>query len=227
MILYDRKDKENNKQYAYRVLKDNIMTLNLKPGDLLSETELSEKLGLSRTPIREILLRLKNEHLIEVKPQTGTYISLIDMNMVEQGMFMRYTLEKEVLKEACKGISEDILMEMEKNMFAQNLIANKENNIIEFHKLDQEFHELLFKSTNKVDIWNSILNMSTHYNRMRLLADLKFGRKKNISDHEKYLSLIKNKSSEGIDQIVTSHIKRTTDDWMKIVEKNDLKKYLK
>ncbi len=227
MILYDKKEKETNKDYAYRVLKDNIMTLNLKPGELLSETDLSEKLGISRTPIREVLMRLKNEHLIEVKPQTGTYISLIDTNMVEQGLFMRYTLEREVLKEACHGISEEILMELEKNLFAQKLISNKSDSAIEFHKLDQEFHELLFKGTNKGDIWNCVLNMSTHYNRMRLLIELKNDKNKNIKDHERYLELIKSKSSEEIDEIMTSHIKKSTDDWLIIAEENDLMKYLK
>ncbi len=227
MILYDKKEKETNKDYAYRVLKDNIMTLNLKPGELLSETDLSEKLGISRTPIREVLMRLKNEHLIEVKPQTGTYISLIDTNMVEQGLFMRYTLEREVLKEACHGISEEILMELEKNLFVQKLISNKSDSAIEFHKLDQEFHELLFKGTNKGDIWNCVLNMSTHYNRMRLLIELKNDKNKNIKDHERYLELIKSKSSEEIDEIMTSHIKKSTDDWLIIAEENDLMKYLK
>lgn len=227
MILYEKKEKENSKDYAYRVLKDNIMTLNLKPGDLLSEAELSEKLGISRTPIREVLMRLKNEHLIEVKPQTGTYISLIDINMVDQALFMRYTLEKEVLKEACNGLSEEILMELEKNIFAQKLISNKANSAIEFHKLDQEFHELLFKGTNKGDIWNCILNMSTHYNRMRLLIELKNDKKKNIEDHETYLNLIKNKNVDGIDKIINSHIKYSTHDWSTIAQENDLIKYLK
>ncbi len=227
MILYEKKEKEKGKDYAYRVLKDNIMTLNLKPGELLSEADLSEKLGISRTPIREVLMRLKNEHLIEVKPQTGTYISLIDSNMIEQAVFMRYTLEKEVLKELCNGISDDILMELEKNLFAQKLVANKVDSAIEFHELDQEFHELLFKGANKGDIWNSILNISTHYNRMRLLIELRADKKKNIKDHEYYLNAIKNKSPEGIDELITSHIKKFTQDWLKIAEENDLIKYLK
>lgn len=227
MILYEKKEKESNKDYAYRVLKDNIMTLNLKPGELLSETDLSEKLGISRTPIREVLMRLKNEHLIEVKPQTGTYISLIDINMVEQGLFMRYTLEKEVLKEACNGISDEILIELEKNLFTQKLIAIRNDSAIEFHKLDQEFHELLFKATNKGDIWNCILNMSTHYNRMRLLIDSKNENKKNIEDHDIYLKLIKDKCPQKIDEIITSHIKKTNHDWLSIAEENNLMEYLK
>ena len=161
MILYEKKDKENGKEYAYRVLKDNIMTLNLKPGELLSEADLSDKLGISRTPIREVLMKLKNEHLIEVKPQTGTYISLIDANLIEEAMFMRHTLEKEVLKAACKNISDEIIMELEKNLFAQKLIADKSDSAIEFHRLDKEFHELLFEGSNKSNIWESIVNIST------------------------------------------------------------------
>ena len=227
MILYEKREKENGKDYAYRVLKDNIMTLNLKPGELLSEADLSEKLGISRTPIREVLMKLKNEHLIEVKPQTGTYISLIDTNLIEEAMFMRYTLEREVLKEACRNISEEILIELEKNLFAQKLIVNKSNSAIEFHRLDKEFHELLFEGTNKKNIWNSIVNISTHYNRMRLLSEMKTNKDIIIKQHEVYLELIKNKSLDGIDDIVTAHIKDTAKDWLNVTENNELFQYFK
>ena len=136
-------------------------------------------------------------------------------------------MEKEVLKEACNGVSDEIIIELEKNLFTQKLIANKSDSAIEFHKLDQEFHELLFRATNKGEIWNCVLNMSTHYNRMRLLIELKNEKKKNIKDHEKYLELIKNKTTEGLDGIIKSHIKESAHDWMKIIEENDLIKYLK
>ncbi len=62
---------------------------------------------------------------------------------------------------------------------------------------------------------------------MRLLIELKNEKKKNIKDHEKYLELIKNKTTEGLDGIIKSHIKESTHDWMKIIEENDLIKYLK
>lgn len=227
MILYVKKEKENGKDYAYRVLKDNIMTLNLKPGELLSEAELSKQIGISRTPIREVLMKLKNEHLIEVKPQTGTYISLIDNNLIEEAMFMRYTLEREVLKEACRNISDDILMELEKNLFAQKLIADKVDSSIEFHDLDKQFHELLFEGTNKRNIWNSIVNISTHYNRMRLLSEMRIDKKSIIKQHEIYLELIKSKSIEGIDEVVTQHIKDPAKDWLTVAQDNDLMSYFK
>ena len=227
MILYEKKEKENGKDYAYRVLKDNIMTLNLKPGELLSEADLSEKLGISRTPIREVLIRLKNEHLIEVKPQTGTYISLIDANLIEEAMFMRYTLEKEVLKTVSNNINDNLLMELEKNLFAQKLIANRDDSAIEFHKLDKKFHELLFEGSNKKNIWNSILNISTHYNRMRLLFEMQANKDEIINQHEEYLNVIKNKSLDDIDKIVTYHIKGRAKEWLNYTEEHELFQYFK
>lgn len=234
MILYQKRNKENRKDYAYRVLKDNIMTLNLKPGELISEADLSEKLGLSRTPIREVLMRLKNEHLIEVKPQTGTYISLIDMNLINEAIFMRYTLEKEILKEASKNFDENILIELQKNMFAQKLLVDKKDLAIEFHKLDTEFHRLLFLGVKKQNIWDNILNLSTHYNRMRLLSDIEKDKKDIIKEHEQYLDIIVNSNSDSninkqhIEDVVTKHIKDSTEYWNDLINNNEeINKYIK
>ncbi|MEF9990836.1 MAG: FCD domain-containing protein [Romboutsia sp.] len=133
---------------------------------------------------------------------------------------MRYTLEREILKEACKNISDDILMELEKNLFAQKLIVDKLDSSI-------EFHELLFEGTNKRNIWNSIVNISTHYNRMRLLSEINMDKKLIIKQHDSYLQLTKNKSVDGIDEVVTQHIKRSIQEWITIIETNDLVKYFK
>ena len=103
-------------------LKENIMSLELKPGELLSEVELSEKLNISRTPIREVLMRLKNEHLIEVKPQSGTYVSLIDLDLIEEAIFMRFALEEKVLKEACNYFPEDKIIELEKEIMERDFM---------------------------------------------------------------------------------------------------------
>lgn len=218
MILYNKMNKETDKEYGYRILKDNIMNLNLKPGQLLSETELSKTLNLSRTPIREILNRLKIEHLIEVKSQVGTYVSLIDKDLIKEAVFMRYTLEKEMLSQSCENISKDILIELEKNIFAQKLIADKSECDIEFHKLDLEFHQLLFYAANKSNIWNSIQKISTHYNRMRLLSEMKAEKNIVITQHEKYLEIIKNNKLETIDKTIKEHIIEPMNLWNNLIE---------
>ncbi|RDY27335.1 GntR family transcriptional regulator [Romboutsia weinsteinii] len=228
MILFEKKHKETGKSYAYRVLKDNIMSLELKPGDLLSESDLSEKLNISRTPIREVLMRLKNEHLIEVKPQSGTYVSLIDYSLINEAIFMRTTLEKEVLREACNDFPEELFMELEKNLFAQKLLADKEGKEIEIHNLDKKFHKLIFLGCNKINIWDSIMNISTHYNRMRLLSEMKSNKKQIIDQHEEMLSIIKNKEIDKIEAYINKHITEPAKKWDDIINENEeLKLYIK
>lgn len=227
MILYEKLDKETGKNYVYRVLKDNIMCLELKPGELLSESELAKKLNVSRTPIREVLIKLKAEKLIEVKPQAGTYVSLIDWKLIEEAIFIRYNLEKEALKEACENFSEDILMEMEKCLFAQKLVAQKGDNLLEFHNLDKEFHKLLFVGINKSNVWESICNISTHYNRMRLLAEMKLNKEFLVDQHITYLDIIKDKNSAIIDEVVSHHIKEPVEQWEKLIKEDaEIAKYI-
>ena len=228
MILYDKLDKETGKEYVYRVLKDNIMCLELKPGELISESDLAKKLNVSRTPIREVLIKLKGEKLIEVKPQAGTYVSLIDWKIINEAIFMRYNLEKEALKEACDNFSEDTLMELEKCLFAQKLIKNRADNLLEFHNLDKEFHKLLFEGVEKNNVWESISNISTHYNRMRLLAEMKLNKEFLVDQHMIYLDIIKNKDKDIIEEFVFNHIKAPVKEWDKLIEENsDIACYIK
>lgn len=228
MILYDKKSNETGKEYAYRVLKDNIMSLELKPGDLLSEGELAQQLNISRTPIREVLMRLKNEYLIEVKPQAGTYVSLLDINLIDQGGFMRIALEEKVLREACKEFPTNLLIELEKNLYAQKIVCQMEQGEREFHNLDNQFHEIIFTGVKKKEVWDSISNLSTHYNRMRLLAQVKNSRSDVLKHHEEYLNIIKNKCSERIDELLEIHLEDSRRSWDELINTSeDVAKYFK
>ncbi len=204
---------ENAKEYAYRVLKNNIMSLELEPGQNINESELAQQLNISRTPIREILMRLKEEHLIEVKPQIGTYVSLLEEKLIEEAFFMRYYLEKEVLKLACKEFPENKLEELEKNLMYQNLILGKQNKILEFHHLDIEFHGIIFSGVNLEDVWEGVLKISTHYNRLRLLSELKYSNKCLIEQHEKFFHSIKNKDIKAIEPLLFEHFKKPKEQW--------------
>lgn len=228
MILYERKDKETGKEYAYRVLKGNIMSLELKPGEFLSELELADKLNLSRTPIREVIMKLKGEHLIEVKPQSGTYVSLIDIDLIEEAIFMRFAVEEKILKLACESFPSDIMLELEKNIFAQEIIADMKGGETEFHKLDTSFHELLFKGTGKAHVWDNILNISTHYNRMRLLTQKKDSKKSVVEQHKEFLNVIKNKEKDKVEFLIDEHMRFSMKSWDYLIKHDsEISKYFK
>lgn len=216
MNLPEKLRGENGKEYAYRVLKNNIMSLDLKPGQTISESELSQQLNISRTPIREVLMRLKEEHLIEVKPQIGTYISLIDRQLIEEAFFMRYFLEKEALKLACNSFSEDKLMELEKNLMSQRYIAGKQNLEIEFHNLDIQFHGIIFAGVKLEEVWKGILKISTHYNRLRLISEIRYSNKVFIEQHEQLFNGIKNKDVKAVEILVDDHFQKPRKGWEEI-----------
>ena len=89
MTIEERLPGESARDYAFRVIKQNIVSVELKPGSLLSENELSSRLGISRTPVREALSDLARVSILETLPQRGTFIALIDPKMVEDSRFLR------------------------------------------------------------------------------------------------------------------------------------------
>ena len=88
-VTAQRGEHESAKSYVLRVLIDNIINTRLAPGEKLNEPELCEKLGVSRTPFREAELELAQRRLIEIRPKIGTYVSLIDAELVEEVRHLR------------------------------------------------------------------------------------------------------------------------------------------
>lgn len=198
---------ENSRHYAYRVLKENIMELQIKPGEALMENEVSTALSLSRTPVREAFIKLSEEKLLDIYPQRGTYVSLIDSNLVEQAIFARSILEKEIISLACNSFPEESLRELKKICSFQRSILSYSDDSLEFYKLDNQFHKTLYLACKKDSIWEMIELLSAHYNRLRALDALS---KKNLApiveQHEAIIDIIENKRVDQIDKIIDEHL---------------------
>src|SRR5690554_1585330 len=107
MSTTKRQLKESARDYALRLIKESIISLSLIPGSMVSESELSIKLGLSRTPVREALIELSKSQVVEIFPQKGIYISLIDPVLVEEDRFLRLVLEQAMVRMACDVATEE------------------------------------------------------------------------------------------------------------------------
>lgn len=204
----DRLKNENNKQYIYRVLKENIMNLQLVPGESVSEIEISEALSVSRTPVREAMVHLSEEKLIDVFPQKGSSVSEIDLNLVEEAVFLRELCEREIFKIVCKKEdSMELLRELEKNVAYQKIAIGFDEDLYAFFKLDNQFHKLIFEYCNKKNIWNSISKLSTHYDRLRLLDSLeKVNLQEVLNQHMEIIQTLKNKETDKIDVLIRKHL---------------------
>lgn len=212
MLLENTRKKklENNRQYIYRVLKENIMRLNLKPGELISETELANSLNVSRTPIREAIVKLSEEKLIDVFPQRGSFVSKIDLNLVEEAVFLRELCEKKLLKLACDDENNsELLKVLQKNLAYQKIILDFDENLHKFFDLDNEFHSLIFSCYNKKNVWKSIRRLATHYDRLRLIDALQFSQAmQSYQEHKKIIEIIKNRNYSIIDEFIVGHLSK-------------------
>lgn len=204
---------ENNRQYSYRVIKEKIMSLELKPGQAISEGELAEALQISRTHVREVLGKLKEEHLVEVYPQVGSYVAKNNPQLLEEAAFMRYTLEKEILKTACISFPKEKLHELKRNIADQEEAVEEKVGVIEFHKLDTQFHSIIFAGAGMEHVWQAITKLSTHYNRVRVLSEMELSYHKAFMEHKKIIEMLEKQEEEKVEQILYDHIMKPIESW--------------
>ncbi|CAM4087269.1 GntR family transcriptional regulator [Paenibacillus alkaliterrae] len=153
---------------VYYQLREQILKLELPPGTPLSENETSVLFKVSRTPVRESFLRLAQEGLVQVLPQRGTFVSLIDTALVEEARFMREQLERAVILLACAHFPEQALTQLEMNLRQQQACLQDPDDKSMF-ELDEAYHRILFDGCSKSNMWAVMQQMNTHLNRSRML----------------------------------------------------------
>lgn len=194
--ILDKKSNENNREYAYRLLRYNIMSLQILPGTTINESELVELLNISRTPVREAILMLKEEDLIEVYPQSGSRVTLIDINILKEGYFLRSIIEPEIISKLAGNISSEQTALLKLNLKEQeNILDIEESERIDaFFKMDDKFHHIIYQAAGKSKVWYAMKRVSSHYDRVRYLDAIMSRTNLNeiLKEHKKiyYLLLI-------------------------------------
>src|SRR5438309_7674848 len=106
IALQDRIVGASTSDQVYLALREAIVSAELEPGRRLSENELAELLGVSRTPVREALFRLRDERLVAIVPQLGTFVTLISPAAIEDAAFVREALECAAIRRAVERVSD-------------------------------------------------------------------------------------------------------------------------
>ena len=210
MELLERLPQENARSYAIRVLTHNIINLELEPGSSISENELSVSLNISRTPVREALIELHNQQLVEIYPQRGSYISKIDYSLIEETRFIRSTLENAIVELACEGINDDFKNKLHLNLTLQNYFLQKKDSEKLF-EYDNEFHELLYASVNRSRTYAIIKMQLVHFDRLRALSVKNIKNIKDVKtvqDHENILAAIENGDKKLATSLMNEHLSR-------------------
>ena len=207
MKLPERLPRETGRDYALRVLKENIVNLEIAPGSQISENELSAALGISRAPIREALSELEKVKIVEIQPQKKTSVLLIDPALVEEARFMRSTLEDAVIGEVCMQRTEQDLFRLEENLTLQDL-AFRSNALNQVMIKDNEFHRCFFEISRKPEIYQLMQTLQIHFDRVRNLTLHTIIDRKILEEHEAIFRCIRERDVENARIRLRAHLER-------------------
>ena len=154
---------------VYASLRGAIVRGDLAPGAQLSENALASEMGVSRTPIREALGRLRDDRLVEIVPQLGTFVSRINPQAVRDAQFIREALECAAVRRAAELAGDEDVARLEENLQAQDRARAAADND-SFYLLDDAFHRGLCDLSDHPAVWGVSERAKSHLNRVRRLS---------------------------------------------------------
>lgn len=193
----------------YELLRQKIISLELAPGTVLSRAELAVEFDVSQTPVREALLKLAEEKLVDVFPQASTRVSLIDVAFARETHFLRRSLESEIVRELALS-HQPQLIDTLTDLLRQQETARDNGNFAAFTHADMAFHRSLYQAANKEPLWYLVRSRSGHIDRLRRLHLPVVGKQDRIiSDHSRILDAIRRLDPEGAQQALRDHLSGT------------------
>jgi DNA-binding GntR family transcriptional regulator len=148
-------------------IREDIVYGRLAPDAPLSEADLCQQLEVSRTPVREALIKLAEEELVVIYPHFGTFVAPISMEAVKVGQYIREKLECALVVDAVNRLDDEGRERIRANMREQ---AAAVGNGDEFYRLDNVFHALIAELSGYAGTWSAILRAKTQLDRVRYLT---------------------------------------------------------
>lgn len=154
---------------VYAIMRSAIVNLHLAPSSSVHEKLICERLGISRTPLREAILQLQAENLVSVVPNSGTYVSRIDLQSVFDGHLVRDALELKVVRQAANRMTTQVERALDFSMHQQRRMA-QDQDYDGFYELDDSFHAMICTAGASAHIWKIINGAKAQLDRVRRLS---------------------------------------------------------
>ena len=160
---------KNTVEQLHTILRKEIIDMRLKPGEPIFEKELCQRLGVSRTPVREACMRLSFDNLVEIFPQRGTFVTKIRRQDVHEDHFVRDALETATITYAVEHLTSKDKDNLRKILDKQQICVDS-NESEKLYQLDQKLHKYLAQVGHSEKVWNVIENAKLQLNRVRMLT---------------------------------------------------------
>lgn len=194
------------REVVFNTLREAILTGELEPGEHLMEVKLANKLGVSRTPIREAIRKLELEGLVVMTPRRSAQVAKITKEDLVDVLEVRRVLESLAIELCCKNrTGQDIVLLKENLQEFRNCI--KENQLTEIAVTDVAFHEIIYKSTGNQRLNQILYNLREQMYRYRLeyIKDRQT-RDNLVLEHQEIIESIVERDVERAKKAIQIHI---------------------
>ncbi|MPZ82701.1 MAG: FCD domain-containing protein [Actinophytocola sp.] len=192
---------------VYGLIRESIVSVTLLPGQALSENELAGHYGVSRTPVREALIQLTDEGLVDVVPQRGTFVSRISVRGVEEAQFIRETLERASLPSVAGRVTGADAVRL-RGLLDEQRQAAADGDLQTWFACDEELHRALLEIAGHPRAWPVVQSAKAHMDRVRrlslpgprVLADL-------IAQHTEIVEHVLCQDIRAADKVLARHLR--------------------
>lgn len=189
-----------------------IIELELLPGTRLSEQDIATRLGVSRQPVREALIRLANSRLIEIRPHRGTVVARISAREMTEALFVRQSVENAVVARAAQSFDPWQRKRIASLLLKQEEAAGKLDHAA-FREHDEAFHIAVATGAGVGIAWIAIADMKTHMDRvcnMTLQSEADMARR--VREHQAIMAAIDSHDVAGAQSAMDVHLRSILDD---------------
>ena len=202
---------------VFNTLRQAILRGELKPGERLMEIQLANKLGVSRTPIREAIRKLELEGLVLMIPRKGAEVAEITEKNMLDVLEVRRALEELAVKLACERITEEEIQELKDAADAfQKILSEKD--ITKIAEADEAFHDVIFKSTGNdrlIQLLNSLREQMYRY-RLEYLTREEY-HPQLLEEHQQIIDRITRKDQSEAAELIDRHIGNQVDVMLEMI----------
>ncbi len=165
---------------VYEALRERILSFDLPPGTVLSRSEIADEYRVSQTPVRDALLRLGQDGLVRIFPQSKTLVTHIDVQQLSEAHFLRVAVETEVARRLA-GTSNPAALGRAKGILRmQEALLGAPDQIDVFADLDRDFHRTLFDGVGVLPLYKMVTDRLGHLYRCQRLELPHEGRARDI-----------------------------------------------
>ncbi len=211
------------REVIFATLREAIIMGELKPGERLMEVQLAEKMGVSRTPVREAIRKLELEGFVNMIPRKGAHVARLSIKDIMDVLEVRASLDGLATALAAERITDEELRELKYvlNQFESYVEKDNLQNIV---KKDVEFHDIIYHASKNDKLIQIVNNLREQVYRFRVIYLKDFSSTKEvIKEHMEIFDALIEKDSKAAGEAAKSHIKNQEMMILKRLENNDSK----